>query len=435
THVDVGIVRRRAGFVCARDGHRGAVPRRRAIPGQPGVPYGAEPRAGRSGDVRDVAFGEIFRRSHRRHPRQPVRRWRMGGLAGRGHGRHDRPRPADRNPFDRRALPAASGSTGPVAAERDVRNVERWHDLDAAADGPDYGRSRRHAHVDPRRCLHGAAARHRALPSRGGGALRAAGQWHRYLDLLGRDHREMSVVRARRWVFALAGLVVLPSVANALTTQSLDAGWQFRIAPGDAHAAAHPRATHWLPATVPGLVQTDLMASRLIPDPYWRDDEANVQWVGLSDWQYRKTFEVDAATLDRAHVDLVFDGLDTFADVYLNGQKILAADNMFRRWRVPVKALLHAGANTLEVKLYSPIERLQPWLLKQPYALPGEFDSAFGDEPKGKQTSNYVRKAAYQYGWDWGPRVVSEGIWQDVKLESWDALRLADFHIAQRSVT
>jgi len=245
----------------------------------------------------------------------------------------------------------------------------------------------------------------------------------------------MSVVRARRWVFALAGLVVLPSVANALTTQSLDAGWQFRIAPGDAHAAAHPRATHWLPATVPGLVQTDLMASRLIPDPYWRDDEANVQWVGLSDWQYRKTFEVDAATLDRAHVDLVFDGLDTFADVYLNGQKILAADNMFRRWRVPVKALLHAGANTLEVKLYSPIERLQPWLLKQPYALPGEFDSAFGDEPKGKQTANYVRKAAYQYGWDWGPRVVTEGIWQGVRLESWDVLRLADFHVAQQSVT
>ena len=191
----------------------------------------------------------------------------------------------------------------------------------------------------------------------------------------------------------------------------------------------------WLPATVPGSVQTDLMALKLIPDPYWRDDEAKVQWVGLSNWQYRKTFEVDAATLARAHVDLVFDGLDTFADVFLNGHEILAAGNMFRRWRVPVKSLLRAGANTLEVKLHSPIERLQPWLLKQPYALPGEFDSAFGDEPKGKQTANYVRKAAYQYGWDWGPRIVTEGIWQDVKLEGWDALRLVDFHVAQKSVT
>jgi len=248
----------------------------------------------------------------------------------------------------------------------------------------------------------------------------------------------MTGSRARprwRWLVALVWIATLPSLASALTTQSLDTGWQFRIAAGDAHAAAHPRAMQWLPATVPGSVQTDLMALKLIPDPYWRDDEAKVQWVGLSNWRYRKTFEVDAATLGRAHVDLVFDGLDTFADVYLNGHKVLAADNMFRRWRVPAKALLHAGTNTLEVRLYSPIERLQSWLLKQPYALPGEFDSAFGDEPKGKQTANYARKAAYQYGWDWGPRIVTEGIWQDVKLESWDTLRLTDFHIAQKSVT
>jgi beta-mannosidase len=245
----------------------------------------------------------------------------------------------------------------------------------------------------------------------------------------------MILARMRPWMFVLAGFAMLPSLATALTTRSLDAGWQFRIAPGDVHAKDHPRTVHWLPATVPGSVQTDLMALKLIPDPYWRDDEAKVQWVGLSNWQYRKTIDVDAATLARAHVELVFDGLDTFAEVWLNGHKVLAADNMFRRWRVPVKALLHAGANILEVRLYSPIERLQPWLLKQPYALPGEFDSAFGDEPEGKQTANYVRKAAYQYGWDWGPRVVTEGIWQGVELESWGVLRLADFHIAQKSVT
>jgi beta-mannosidase len=95
---------------------------------------------------------------------------------------------------------------------------------------------------------------------------------------------------------------------------------------------------------------------------------------------------------------------------------------------------LHAGANALVVTLHSPIARVQPWLTKQPYALPGEFDSAFGDEPKGRQSANYVRKAAYQYGWDWGPRFVTEGIWKPVRLEAWDTLRLADFHIAQRQV-
>ncbi|MEW9572718.1 glycoside hydrolase family 2 protein [Rhodanobacter sp. Si-c] len=233
-------------------------------------------------------------------------------------------------------------------------------------------------------------------------------------------------------VFAL----LLPgwSRAGTLNVQSLDGGWQFRLAPGDKHAADHPGAAQWLPATVPGTVQTDLLAAKLVPDPYWRDNEAKIQWVGLADWQYRTQFKVDAATLARRHVDLVFDGLDTFADVSLNGHKLLAADNMFRRWRVPAKAWLHAGANTLEVTLHSPIAQLQPWLLKQPYALPGEFDSAFGDEPEGKQTANYVRKAAYQYGWDWGPRIVTEGIWKDVRLESWSALRLADFHIAQPKV-
>ncbi|TAM94561.1 MAG: glycoside hydrolase family 2 protein [Rhodanobacteraceae bacterium] len=230
-------------------------------------------------------------------------------------------------------------------------------------------------------------------------------------------------------------LLSFTATAAPLSTQSLDSGWQFRLAPGDPHAKEHPRAAQWLPAHVPGSAQIDLMALKLIPDPYLRDDEAKVQWVGLSDWQYRTRFDVDAATLMRRHIDIVFDGLDTFADVYLNGHKILTADNMFRHWRVPVKALLQEGANTLEVRLHSPIKRLQPWLLEQVYALPGEFDSAFGDEPKGKQTANYVRKAAYQYGWDWGPRIVTEGIWQDVELESWGALRLADFHIAQRRVT
>jgi beta-mannosidase len=235
---------------------------------------------------------------------------------------------------------------------------------------------------------------------------------------------------------ALLSLLLLPMATWAQTTsQNLDGGWRFRLMEGDAHAKDHHDATRWHAATVPGTVQTDLMAVKLLPDPYYRDNEARVQWVGLSDWQYQTTFNVDKATLARDHVELVFDGLDTFADVYLNGQKLASADNMFRRWRVPVKTALHEGSNTLEVRLYSPIKRLLPWLLKQPYALPGEFDSAFGDEPKGKQTANYVRKAAYQYGWDWGPRIVTAGIWQPVHLDSWNSLRVDDVHVQQNYVS
>src|SRR5690625_520605 len=207
-------------------------------------------------------------------------------------------------------------------------------------------------------------------------------------------------------------------VANAamaahagVSRQLLDSGWEVRLAPHSAAAQKHPDASRWFEAHVPGTVQTDLLAAGLIERPYHRDNEARLQWIGLSDWQYRSTLHVSPATLQRDHVDLVFEGLDTFADVTLNGHHVLSADNMFRDWRVPAKKYLHAGSNTLTITLHSPIARLQPWLLKQPYALPGEFDSAFGDEPEGKQTANYVRKAAYQFGWDWGPRFVTEGIW------------------------
>ena len=233
----------------------------------------------------------------------------------------------------------------------------------------------------------------------------------------------------------MAWLVAGIASAAAPVRQDLSSGWRFRLAPSAiAVHGANKEAATWQPAIVPGAVQTDLLALKQIPDPFWRDDEAGLQWMGLADWDYQLDVAVDAATLKRDHVELVFDGLDTFADVTLNGCKLLSADNMFRRWRVPVKDVLHAGGNTLTVHFQSPVARLQPWLLRQPYALPGEFDSSFGDEPKGKQTSNYVRKANYQYGWDWGPRYLTMGIWRPVRLESWDALRIDDLHIAQKTV-
>lgn len=212
-------------------------------------------------------------------------------------------------------------------------------------------------------------------------------------------------------------------------------GWQFRLAASTPDAAAHADAEQWHAGAVPSTVQTDLLRNGLIVDPFTGAHEAQLQWIGLADWEYRTTLTVDAATLTHEHVDLVFDGLDTYATVRLNGQQILEADNMFRRWRVPVKAMLHTGANELTVTFASPIRRLLPATLKRAFQLPGEFDSAFGDEPKGVQTANYIRKAAYQYGWDWGPRYVTEGIWQPVRLETWDAARLDTLHVIQNSVS
>lgn len=231
----------------------------------------------------------------------------------------------------------------------------------------------------------------------------------------------------------LVGLALaLPASAAPPSTQVLDSGWQVRLAPGQAQARQHPKAVQWLPAKVPGAVQSDLIAAGLVPDPFLRDNEAQIQWVGLSDWQYRGEFEADAALLARQHVELVFQGLDTLAEVKLNGKPLLEADNMFRRWSADVKPLLKRGRNQLEITFRSPVEAIRPWLAKQPYGLPGTYDSMFGDEPVGRNSSIYVRKAPYQFGWDWGPRIINAGIWKDVQLNAWDAVRVEDLYIEQK---
>jgi beta-mannosidase len=110
----------------------------------------------------------------------------------------------------------------------------------------------------------------------------------------------------------------------------------------------------WLPATVPGDVHLDLLANKKIPDPFVRDNESKLQWIENENWEYRLNFDATPALLARSNVDLVFDGLDAAAEVYLNGTQVLSANNSFRVWRVPVKGNLHAGKNLLRVVFPSP---------------------------------------------------------------------------------
>jgi beta-mannosidase len=223
--------------------------------------------------------------------------------------------------------------------------------------------------------------------------------------------------------------------AEVPRVQLLDGGWQFRLAPGDAQAADNPNATQWRSAVVPGHVHTDLLSHRLIDDPYIGAPEAGLQWIGLAQWEYRRTFDVPARALRRAHHELLFDGLDTFADVYLNGQKLLSADNAFRAWRIPVGGRLKPRGNDLLVVFHSPIRRVLPHVQSMTYKLKGNYPSPYGDEPADALTGNFVRKPNYHYGWDWGPRYVTAGIWRTVRLESRDHLRLVDFHVQQQLVT
>jgi len=240
---------------------------------------------------------------------------------------------------------------------------------------------------------------------------------------------------SRAWLAVLLWLVVAPLQAMSVQDLGTKGHWQLRLLPGSAQAAAHPRFTAWQAAQVPGTVHTDLFKAGLIADPYVGAPEAGLQWIGLGDWEYRLVFDADAAARQAAHTELVFDGLDTFAEVTLNGARVLQADNAFRQWRVPVTGPLRATGNELRVVLRSPIATLLPKVQAMPVKIAGNYPSPYGDEPRDAMTANFVRKPGYHYGWDWGPRYVTAGVWQPVRLESWDTLRVADLHLRQDQVT
>lgn len=184
----------------------------------------------------------------------------------------------------------------------------------------------------------------------------------------------------------------------------------------------------WHAATVPGCVHTDLLNNKMIDDPFWRDNEANLQWIGKTDWEYQTTFSVDAALLRRENLEFVFEGLDTYANVFLNDESLLNTDNMFRTWRVDGKRLLKPGSNTLRIRFRSPINEVLPIMAKMKYELPAGND-------QGEKTSPHTRKAPYQFGWDWGPRFVTSGIWRPVYLEAWEKARVDDLHILPRQIS
>ena len=210
----------------------------------------------------------------------------------------------------------------------------------------------------------------------------------------------------------------MPTV-NAITRsrQVLNTGWKFREA----------GKSEWHNATVPGCVHTDLLQNKLIEDPFYRDNEPKLQWIGKVDWEYESVFQVKPETLKAQHVELVFAGLDTYAQVFLNDAPLLSANNMFREWRVEGKSLLKAGDNKLRIYFRSPINEILPVMAKLDYQLPSPND-------QGEKTSPYTRKAPYHFGWDWGPRFVTSGIWKPVTLESWDDARIESIRIVTKEL-
>jgi beta-mannosidase len=192
--------------------------------------------------------------------------------------------------------------------------------------------------------------------------------------------------------------------------QSLGGKWQFR----------QRSSNEWLPAMVPGGVHTDLLALNKIPDPFVADNENKVQWIGESDWEYRLNFTSEAALNGEARKFLVCDGLDTLAEVSLNGKLLGKTDNMYRRWSWDVSGLLKEGRNELAILFRAPVSYIKARQAVKPL-LGG------GDIPGGP----HLRKAPCQWGWDWGPKLPPIGIWKDIRLEGYSQARFDDIHIRQ----
>ncbi|MEJ2356532.1 MAG: hypothetical protein P8Y13_00430 [Deinococcales bacterium] len=190
--------------------------------------------------------------------------------------------------------------------------------------------------------------------------------------------------------------------------------WTLELARGadGAPAALEGRP---LPATVPGCVHTDLLALDLIPDPLLGRHEDEVQWIGACDWRYRTRVKVPEAMLDEDRLDLHCEGLDTVATIEVNGRVVGRAENMHRPHRFPVKDALRPGDNELVVTFASALayaEAQARRLGERPRAYPLPY--------------NFVRKMACNFGWDWGPTLVTAGIWKPIRLDAWSGARIRE---------
>ncbi len=198
--------------------------------------------------------------------------------------------------------------------------------------------------------------------------------------------------------------------------QTIDLGGMWELRQGGQDEA--------IPATVPGCVHTDLLAAGRIEDPFFRDNENRLQWIGHTDWAYAREFNVPEAFLRSQRVALRCEGLDTLAEIRLNGRKLAAANNMYRTWEFDVAPLLRPGANRIEVRFRS-AER-EGARLQKAHPVPGL------DKRVEVQGKNWLRKEPCNFGWDWGPKLVTCGIWRDIALVAFDTARVTDVHIRQQ---
>ncbi len=217
----------------------------------------------------------------------------------------------------------------------------------------------------------------------------------------------------------VAKVCAILALGGTMWCGDLDAAGVVRVDLGGSWQLVKEGDSQAIPATVPGCVHTDLLAVGKIPDPFYRDNEKAVQWVGECNWIYRRTFEITPEILAFDHVLLRCEGLDTLATIRVNDAQIARTDNMFRTYEFDVKRLLQTGTNAIEIKFDSVL----PWMRAKEKQRPLPTWMYPG--------AGYVRKEPCNFGWDWGPTLITCGIWRPIGIVAFDQARIDDVAILQ----
>jgi beta-mannosidase len=198
---------------------------------------------------------------------------------------------------------------------------------------------------------------------------------------------------------------------NDFHRYTLNNDWEF----------ADSSTTEWLSASVPGCVQNDLFEHNLIPNIFNQSNADSIKWVAEKTWIYKKTFDIPISIFNKKHIYLILEGIDTYANIYLNKKKLFSANNMFRKWKIDVKAVLLEQDNELEIHFHNPIEKNNSAQENYAVILP--------------EVRAFSRKAPYQFGWDWAPEILSCGIWKEVYIEAWDNIKIENIYVYTTSIT
>lgn len=215
-------------------------------------------------------------------------------------------------------------------------------------------------------------------------------------------------------------LVYFQTIAYSQNTLILD-DWEFRKA----------GTLKWFHATVPGTIHTDLLNNGMINDPFYRMNENDLQWIDKVNWEYRTKFKVSPELQSADKLILVFEGLDTYADVFLNEKKIHSNSSMFTSAEIEIEPNLLTTDNELRIYFKSPIVTGLSKLEEFGMPLPADNDQSEKGGLGPHKVSVFTRKAGYHYGWDWGPRLITSGIWRVVSIKSVKKATINDVFIKQ----